>query len=160
MSIASLSGHLTLTPAFEWIGTYPAMGAFLIATCVEIAAYYIPWLDNALDAIEIPAAVIAGTIVTASCVSGMSPFLRWTLALIAGGGVAGIFEWGTTQIRALSTATTGGVGNPIVSTGEAGASVALSILAIAIPIVVGIVVLGILCLTVKTIFKRLSYVRT
>jgi hypothetical protein len=73
MSIASLNGHLTLSPGFEWIGTYPALGAFGAATIFEIAGYYVPWIDNLLDTITTPAALVAGTIVTASVVSELSP---------------------------------------------------------------------------------------
>src|SRR6266480_1903126 len=82
MSIAALSGHLSLAHGFEWIGSYPALIAFSVATCLEIAGYYIPWLDHLLDTIATPAAIVAGTIVTASIVTDVSPFLKWTLAII------------------------------------------------------------------------------
>ena len=49
VSVASHGGSLALAPGFEWIGTYPAMGAFDVATVLEVAAYYIPWLDNLRD---------------------------------------------------------------------------------------------------------------
>ena len=90
MSIAANSGHLKLVPSFEWVGSDTALITFAVATVLEIAAYYIPWLDNLLDTIATPAAVVAGTIVTASMVGGMSPFLKWTLAVIAGGGAGGL----------------------------------------------------------------------
>src|SRR6059058_5562952 len=75
MSIASLSGHLTLAASFQWIGTYPALLTFAVATLLEITGYFIPWVDHALDTIATPAAIVAGTIVTASVVTGMSPLL-------------------------------------------------------------------------------------
>src|ERR1043165_1472954 len=90
MSIASLSGHLTLAPGFQWIGTYPALVTFSAATIAEIAGYYIPWVDHLLDTIATPAAIVAGTVITAAAVGDMSPILKWSLAAIAGGGVAGI----------------------------------------------------------------------
>jgi len=142
--MASLAGHLTLSPGFEWIGTYPALAAFAIATCLEIAGYYIPWVDNLLDTIATPAAIVAGTIVTASVVSGMSPFLKWALAVIAGGGVAGTVQVATGVTRGASTVTTAGIGNPLVATMELGGAMALSVLAIALPVIAGIVVLGLL----------------
>src|SRR5437763_11567122 len=83
MSIAASSGHLNLAPGFQWIASPAAMAAFSVATVLEVAGYYIPWVDHLLDTIATPAAIIAGTIVTASMVTGMSPFMRWTLALIA-----------------------------------------------------------------------------
>ena len=154
MSIASLSGHLDLAPGFEWIGTYPALVCFAVATGLEVAAYFVPWLDNILDTIATPAAIVAGTVVTASCVSGMTPFLRWSLAVIAGGGAAGLVQGFTVLVRAGSTATTGGVGNPAVSSAEAGGSVALASLAIAFPVIVGLVVLAILILIARKIFAK------
>jgi hypothetical protein len=152
MSIASLTGNLTLAPDFEWIGTYPAMAAFAIATLFEIAAYYVPWIDNLLDTIAIPAATVAGTIVMASAVSEMSPFLKWALAVIVGGGVAGTVQGFTSITRIASTATTGGVGNSVVSTVEAGGSIVMSILAIAVPVLAALAVLVIIFFAVRKIY--------
>lgn len=135
MSAASLSGQLTLGPEFAWIGTYPALIAFGVATVFEVGGYYIPWLDNLLDTIATPAAVVAGTVMTASMVSDMGPLLSWSVAIIGGGGVAGVVQGATVLIRGTSTATTAGLGNPGVSTGEAVGSVGLSVLAIALPVV-------------------------
>src|SRR6187455_1340592 len=86
IGIAAKSGPLAFVPAFPWIGTDAALVTFAVATCLEIGAYYIPWLDHALDVIATPAAIVAGTIATASMVGDMSPFMKWTLAVIAGGG--------------------------------------------------------------------------
>src|SRR6266481_5655833 len=116
MSIASLSGHLTPAHGFEWIGSYPALVAFSVATGLEIGGYYIPWLDHVLDTIATPAAIIAGILISASMFTDMSPVLRWTLAVIAGGGAAGLVQGGTVVTRALSTSTSGGLANPVVST--------------------------------------------
>ena len=88
-SVASLAGYLPLSPSFEWIGTYPALIVFGIATIFEITAYYIPWLDNLLDSIATPTAFIAGTILMVAVVSGLPPLAKWALAIIAGSGAAG-----------------------------------------------------------------------
>lgn len=135
MSIASLSGHLPLSSGFAWIGTYPALIAFATATVVEVVAYYIPWLDHLLDSIASPAAVVAGTIATASVVTDVSPFLKWVLALIAGGGVAGIIQGSTVVLRAKTSAITAGMGNPIVSTVELVGSVVTAVLALIVPFI-------------------------
>jgi hypothetical protein len=144
MSIASLSGHLTLSPDFQWIATFPALLAFALATVLEIAGYYIPWVDHILDVVAAPAAIIAGVVAMASTVTGMSPFLRWALAVIAGGGLAGTVQVFTSITRLASSAATAGLGNPAVSTVEAGGSVALSIAAIAMPLVALAVVVTVL----------------
>src|SRR2546425_1557969 len=126
MSIAALSGHLPLAHGFEWIGSYPALVAFSVATAVEIAGYYIPWVDHLLDTIATPAAIIAGTLVTASLLTDISPFAKWTLAIIAGGGAAGLVQGTTVVARGASSAGTGGLGNPLLATAELGASVLTS----------------------------------
>ncbi len=157
-SIASLSGHLNLSSGFEWIGTYPALIAFAIATCIEIAGYFIPWIDNLLDIIATPAAIVAGIIITASFVTGVSPLLKWTLAIIAGGGVAGTVQVGTVALRAASTGTTGGLANPVVSTAEAGGAIVLSIIAIAFPVIAIILVVLLLYFAMKKILGRRTVV--
>jgi len=134
ISIASKTAHLALAPGFDWMGSWPALIAFSVATGLEITAYYIPWLDNLLDTIATPAAVVAGIIVTAACVGDMSPFLKWTLAVVAGGGAAGVVQTMTVAARATSTTLTGGLGNAVVATAENAASVIMSVLAVLVPI--------------------------
>jgi hypothetical protein len=134
ISIAAHAGHLTLAKDFLWLGSDTALIAFAIATALEIGAYYVPWLDNFLDTIATPAAVVAGTVVTAAMVSDMSPFLKWTLAAIAGGGAAGLVQTGTVLARGASTALTGGLANPLIATAELGGSVATSALALIVPV--------------------------
>lgn len=134
MNIAHMTGHLTLAPGFEWMGSFPALIAFGTATLLETGAFYFPWLDNLLDAVAAPAAVVAGTIITASQIGDISPFMKWTLAAIAGGGVSGTVHGGTAALRAASTATTGGFANFIVATLEWVVSAILTVLAIFIPV--------------------------
>ncbi len=134
MNLASLTGHLQLSSGFEWIGSEYATIAFGIATLVEILAYYTPWLDHFLDLIASPAAIVAGTIVTASMVIDLSPFLKWTLAIIAGGGAAALIQGATVAFRMKSSSLTGGMGNPLISTAEAVGSLITSLLAIIVPI--------------------------
>jgi hypothetical protein len=134
ISIASKTAHLTLSPGFDWMGSWPALIAFSVATGLEITAYYIPWLDNLLDSIATPAAVVAGVIVTAACIGDMSPFLKWTLAVVAGGGAAGVVQTMTVAARTTSTTLTGGLGNSVVATAENAGSLVMSVLAVLVPI--------------------------
>src|SRR5215212_6934719 len=86
VSLAAMAGHVQLADEVAWMGTWPALVCFMTATVLEIGAYYVPWIDNLLDSIATPAAVVAGTLAVGSVVTDMSPLMRWTLALIAGGG--------------------------------------------------------------------------
>jgi hypothetical protein len=146
LSIAAKLGVLPLTPAFAWAGTTTAVVAFAVATAAEIAAYYVPWVDNALDSIAGPLATVAGVVVMASVLTDIEPFWRWTLAVIAGGGVAASTQIATTKARAASSLTTAGFANPVLSTIENVSSTVLSIFAVVWPIVALILVIGILAL--------------
>jgi len=143
LSIAALAGYLELNESFAWAGTWPALACFLTATILEIGAYYIPWLDNALDSVTTPAAVIAGTLITASVLTDMPPLARWSLALIAGGGTAGLIQSATVALRGTSTATTAGTGNWIVATVELVAALFSTILSIFFPVIAVLLVLSI-----------------
>ncbi len=83
MSIAAYTGHLKLAPEMAWVGTKEASVAFAIATILEVLVYFIPVVDNFMDLIEVPAAAIAGTVLTATVTSDLNPLLRWSLVAIA-----------------------------------------------------------------------------
>ena len=53
LNLASMYGYIHLAQGFEWIGGYYATIAFASATILEIIAYYVPWLDNIMDAIAL-----------------------------------------------------------------------------------------------------------
>ncbi len=142
LSLAAKFGGLPLTPAFAWAGSTTAVIAFGVATLAEIIAYYIPWVDNALDAIAGPLATLAGVLVMASVLTDIEPFWRWTLAAIAGGGLAASTQLATTKARAASTLTTGGFANPVLSTVENILSTVLSIFAVVWPVVALVLVIG------------------
>jgi len=159
MNLATITGHLHLAPGFEWIGSDYATIAFGTATLVEILAYYIPWLDHVLDLIASPAAIIAGMVVTASVVMDISPFLKWTLAIIAGGGAAAIVQGVTVTLRTKSSALTAGMGNVLVSSVELVGSIVTALLAIIVPILC-LVLLALLCMVVIWKAGRLFFRRT
>lgn len=159
MNLATITGHLHLAPGFEWIGSDYATIAFGTATIVEILAYYIPWLDHVLDLIASPAAIVAGTIATASMVMDISPFLRWTLAIIAGGGAAAIVQGVTVTLRTKSSALTAGMGNVLVSSVELVGSIVTALLAIIVPILC-LVLLALLCMVVIWKAGRVFFGRT
>lgn len=147
MNLASLTGHLHLSPGFEWIGSPSCTIAFGTATLVEVLAYTIPWLDHVLDLIASPAAIVAGIIATASMVIDLSPFLKWTLALIAGGGAAAIVQGVTVLLRTKSSALTAGTGNAMVSSLELVGSILTALLALTVPMIC-VALIAFLCIFV------------
>lgn len=135
VSIAAATGHLALAPSFEWLAGTPALVMLTVATVLEVLAYYVPGVDNLLDAIATPAAVVAGAVVAAAVMADLPPIVKWTTAVIAGGGIAGLTQGVTALVRAKSTALTGGLGNSSIATGELGGSIVLAVLAIAAPVI-------------------------
>jgi hypothetical protein len=134
VSAAAHVGYLDLAAGFQWMSGTPALIAFATATVLEILAYYVPWLDHLLDAIATPAAVLAGIVASASILVELPPFTRWTVAIIAGGGVAAGVQGTTVLLRLKSAALTGGLGNPVVATIEWIGAAITSVLAIVVPV--------------------------
>ncbi len=136
---------IELAGGFDWLSSDIALMVFVVATLFEIGGYYIPWIDNLLDTIASPASIVAGTVITASFITGMDPWLQWLLGVVAGGGAAGAVQATTVVARAGSTVTTGGLGNPIVASVETSGAFlgsALSIVAVELAIVVFVLLLG------------------
>jgi hypothetical protein len=134
LSIAAWTGHLTLNDSFAWLGTPSAVLMLGTAAIVEAAAFYIPGVDNLLDTLATPGAVVAGTIASAAVMTDVPPMVKWTAAVIAGGGVAGVTQGLTGMLRAKSTVFTGGLGNSAVATAELGGASVISLLALAAPV--------------------------
>ena len=134
LSVTAYTGHVNLNESFAWLATPAAVIMLGTAAIVEIAAFYIPGVDNVLDTVATPGAVVAGTIASAAVMTDLPPMLKWTAAIIAGGGVAGITQGLTAILRAKSTVFTGGLGNSTVATAELGSATLISILALAAPL--------------------------
>jgi hypothetical protein len=144
VAVAARAGYLDLAPGFDWLSTGTAIAMLAVAAAAEIAAYYIPGVDNLLDTLAAPLAVVAGTLMVAAPLWELPPLIKWTTAVIAGGGAAGLTQGLTSLLRAKSTLATGGLGNPVVSTAELGGSVLLSGLAVLVPVAaVALVVLAV-----------------
>ncbi|MHB1156779.1 MAG: DUF4126 domain-containing protein [Phycisphaerales bacterium] len=156
LSLAAQGQHplIHLAPGFQWIASPAAMVIFASATVMEIAGYYIPWVDHLLDTLATPAATVAGIIAAAAALGDIDPALKWTLAVIAGGGVASAIQLLTVTTRAASTVTTAGVGNPVVSTAEAAGSIVLSILALVIPVLVALIVLLLIAWLIRKFLRH------
>jgi hypothetical protein len=141
---AARLGYLQLTSDMAWLGSDAALVALAAATVFEVSAYYVPWLDNLLDTMATPAAIVAGVMAWAAVTPELSPLLRWTLAIVAGGGAAGLVQSGTAMLRLHSSAFTAGFGNPAVATGELAGAVSLSVLAVLAPVLAALLVVLVL----------------
>ncbi len=119
----------------------------------EFGAYYVPWLDNILDTIATPAAVVSGVGMTSIALVGSDPIIQWSFAIIAGGGSAGVIQVATVAIRGLSSTITLGFGNSFVASGENIASVILTFAALIAPLLAAIFAIFIVVLLVRQSIK-------
>ncbi|QLG46476.1 DUF4126 domain-containing protein [Costertonia aggregata] len=154
LSLASYFNVWELNHSWEWIGSFAAVIVLGVATIVEIFAYFIPWVDNLLDSIAIPLAGIAGTAVMVSTVADLDPVVTWSLAIIAGGGTATAIRGAGATSRLTSTATTGGLGNPVISTVETGTAMVVTTASIFAPILAAVFVIVILIIIFR-IYRKL-----
>ncbi|MCX7878160.1 MAG: DUF4126 domain-containing protein [Ignavibacteria bacterium] len=153
-NIAHYAGWVNFSDGFDWMGSLPAFIVFLSATLIEVAAYYVPWLDNALDTAAVPLSAIAGTLLSVSFITGVDPVFQWILGIIAGGGTAALVKTASAATRAGSSATTGGLGNWIVSSVENIASLIMSLISVLVPIVAGILIAGFIIYRLQKIAVR------
>lgn len=140
-SLAERASMVTLAEGFSWIGSTPALVAFLVATILEIMGSYIPVVDQLLKMLATPVAIIAGILLTASFIGHMEPLLTWSIAIIAGGSTASISQLTATSIKGTSTIATGGLGNIFVSIGEGAIAIVMSLVSIFMPFLAAVFVI-------------------
>lgn len=143
VGLSARAGWLSLGPDFLWLASTAGLATLTVATLVEVAGYYVPAVDNALDVVAGPMAFAAGVVTLAAVTSDLPSPLRWGLAVVAGGGTAGLVQGLTTITRLKSTGLTGGLANPVLATAELVGSTLLSVLAIAVPFLALVVLVGV-----------------
>ena len=153
LALASRMGYVDLGDRFEWLSNPMIIIVLGTATVAEVASYYIPWVDNLLDMVATPAAIGSGTLIATAMMPEMNSALQWGLGLLLGGGAAGVIQGTTVVTRGASTATSGGLANPVVATAETGGSVAVAGLAFLIPVVIGILVIFVVGYLIIKLFR-------
>ncbi|ELR96394.1 DUF4126 domain-containing protein [Gloeocapsa sp. PCC 73106] len=141
LSLASVFGHIQLSPDFQWVASPEAVILLAIATVAEIIAFYIPFVDNLLDTVQIPLALVIGTLLTANSLGDLDPIAQWTIAIIAGGGASTAVAGLNGIARLAFTGLTGGLANFLLATAQAVSASALALIAVLVPILTPIVLL-------------------
>jgi hypothetical protein len=151
MSLLSQTAFYNPPANLAWMENPFVTTVFAVATGLEVFAYYIPWLDHMLDVIAAPTAFVAGTLMTGAFGIELDPALRWTLAIVAGGGAASGIQLLTSGARLISGTTTAGLGNPVVATTENIAATGLSVLALFVPLIAFIAVVVVLWFAIRCV---------
>lgn len=161
LSLAAGLNWLELPTDMAWLARPEATGTLAAATLLEVGAYSIPWLDNLLDALATPLAIVAGTLVTAAHlfeIPGIAegdPAVGWVLAALSGGTVAAIVQLATVVVRGLVGTLSGGLLNFIVAFVELVGAVFFGILALLVPVLSGTLLITAALIVLLMLRKRL-----
>lgn len=122
----SLALHWGLLPApahqFAWLGSDGALAVLVVASILEVLGDKVPLVDHGLQALHTIAKPLAGAMIAGAVVApGNDPSM--ILLGVLGGANALAIHGVSATARAASTATTGGLANPIVSVVEDGLAI-------------------------------------
>jgi hypothetical protein len=142
--VLSRLGMADLGGSFTWLGSWPALGLLGGATVFEIAADKIPVVDHVLDAVGTFIRPLTGTLAAAAALVHIhDPLIALVIGLIVGAPVALAPHVAKSTLRGVSTGTTAGLANPLLSLVEDGISLVLSVLAFLVPVLAALLVLSI-----------------
>jgi hypothetical protein len=136
--VVGVAGRLDLLPllrSFEWLESWPALTVFGVAVVAELLGDKFPVVDNFLDAVQLFVKPVAGVILMTAVQTELSPLAAAVLGLIAGSSAAGAVHITKAKLRLASTATTAGVGNPLLSLLEDAGALLGTISALVVPVV-------------------------
>lgn len=132
---------IELSGPFVWLGSIGAVTALSIATATEFVADKVPFVDHALSLFGVVARPAAGALAAAAAFNTMDPAAAAVAGLIIGAPTALAVHTAQSGTRIASTATTGGLANPLVSLAEDVAAFFTALLAMVVPILVPLVLL-------------------
>lgn len=157
---ARLSRPELLSDSCAWLSTTPALVALGVAVVVEVVADKVPALDHLLDLVQGPVRTGAG-VLAAAAVTGAADAPGWATALLAlvGGGVALSTHATKSALRLGSSATTGGLLNPVLSLVEDLLSLLISVLSIVAAVLALILAVLILIILAALVRRTLRWWR-
>ncbi|MET8425188.1 DUF4126 domain-containing protein [Nocardia sp. NPDC004860] len=158
VGVADRAGWIDLGSSYGWLSSTPALIGIAVLLVLDLVGDKIPALDSVLHGIGTLVAPVSGAILFAAETS-LSSHLPPAVAAVLGAVTAGSVHAGRTVARPLVTGTTAGVGNPVVSTAEDGVSLALTMLALVVPVVAFIVLLIVLIGLGRLAFRAVRRLR-
>ncbi|WP_291840547.1 DUF4126 domain-containing protein [Brevundimonas sp.] len=125
-----------LIDQMDWLVSWPAIAALGTAAVAEFAGDKVPAVDHALNAIGYVTRPVAGAVAAGSVFWAVDPTTAAIAGVIVGAPAALAFNAAQTGVRVGSTATTAGLGNPVVSLIEDVLAVLTVIVAFLAPILI------------------------
>lgn len=152
LGIAQRTGIVELSSTFDWLGATPTLIVLAAVFVADLIGDKIPAIDSVLHAIGLVVAPASGAVVFAAqdnLISNAHPVLAGSLGVVLAGSV----HAARGALRPAVTATTGGIGNPFVSALEDLVSAVFTILAVVVPVLAMLAVIG-LTVWAVLLFKR------
>ncbi len=150
--LARFTDLVTLSSPWNTLENPWVLGVLGVLLVIEMTADKIPAVDTVNDAINTIIRPTAGAILFAASgnvISEMSP----VLAMICGLLVAGAVHSVKTAVRPAITATTAGLGNPVVSVAEDVVSGVTTITAVVVPALAAFLVVALFMLGIWLIVR-------
>jgi len=147
------TGLIQLAAPYDAVASPWAIVIVSILLGIEIVADKVPIIDHINDLVQSfirPAAGAILVMASTDAVQTINPVMAMILGLVVAGGV----HTAKSTFRPVVTATTGGVGNPVVSATEDGAAICMSVIALVAPILIGVVLIVLLTLTLMVLRRR------
>jgi hypothetical protein len=154
IALASRAGFVALAPSFMWMQSNAALICFGSAAILEILGDKIPVVDHVLDAGAVVIRPIAGAIAATSLIRGLDPLAAIVIGIIVGSSIAGYIHSVKSTVRLISTSTTAGTVNPVISFIEDAATIVGSILGLVIPYLTALAIIIILFLLGKMVISK------
>jgi hypothetical protein len=128
-------GFTSLGESFAWLQSNTAIALFGVATALEMIGDKLPVVDHVLDSLGTVARPLAGALVSAAVAHRIdNPLLASVFGLAVGAPTAFMPHAVKSAARGVSSVTTMGVGNPLLSLFEDVLAIWLAMLAFLIPI--------------------------
>lgn len=143
--LARFTDLVTLPSGLAWMESWWAIGVGAVLLLADVVLDKIPAVDTVNDAVQTFIRPATGGIVfAATSAAEQLEASSWFqdnpwLPIAAGVAVAGLVHAGKAAARPVVNAGTGGLGAPVVSTLEDGASIGLSLVAVFLPVLVLVV---------------------
>ncbi len=146
------TGLIQLAAPYDVISSPVAIAVIALFLGVELLADKIPLVDHVNDLVQSAIRPSAGAVLlmaSTDTVDFMNPVVAMILGLLVAGGI----HTTKTTFRPVVTATTAGVGNPIVSALEDGVAIVVTVIALIAPIVVAVILILVISI-IAVVFRR------
>ncbi len=148
---------VALSPSFHVLGSWWIIALLVVLAIGEFFVDKVPVIDHISDAVHTVIRPLSGAIIMAGVSNPISDRSPWAAAVL-GAVLALTVHSAKAATRPAVTATTAGIGNPVISAVEDGAAVVFTLLALLAPfiaVVLGLVVIVAIMYLIRSGWRRL-----